>query len=273
MNQLTPLPEDVAELLREEADAPPAPSAEREHVLERLGTTLGEKMDSDASADTTPSANAPEATPGTPTTAGASLSAGAKSAALLLTAYAAGVATGVGVHSSFMADEVPNGVEQPLPASTEQRPVHNEPPAEPTIDETEDETEAAPAADPTPTAPTPATAPRRMRRRRVDGELPLRPSNAERLLIEQARQGLARGSATDALDTLREHQQNHPSGRYAEEREALIIQALVAAGRVDEARRRWRRFQTAYPASLFRPVLERVVPDDEASGSTEGAAP
>src|SRR5262249_53828967 len=60
----------------------------------------------------------------------------------------------------------------------------------------------------------------------------------ERMMIEAARSALARRDPSAALMQIEEHAQRFPKGQFAESRDALRIQALVLAGRMDEARAR-----------------------------------
>jgi hypothetical protein len=48
-------------------------------------------------------------------------------------------------------------------------------------------------------------------------------------------------------------------GRLAEEREALRIRALAAAGRSHDARARAAAFRARFPRSLFLPVVDQVL--------------
>jgi hypothetical protein len=80
----------------------------------------------------------------------------------------------------------------------------------------------------------------------------------ERILLEQARAGLARGRASEAMDALDRHRRLFPAGQHIEERAALTVQALVTLGRVDEARRAASAFRAQYPESLFGPIVDRA---------------
>jgi hypothetical protein len=63
------------------------------------------------------------------------------------------------------------------------------------------------------------------------------------------------GCSTAAPEILTKHAQRFPRGVLAEEREALTIDAFVASGRYDEARRRVEGFRSRYPGSLFAPSV------------------
>lgn len=81
----------------------------------------------------------------------------------------------------------------------------------------------------------------------------------ERELVERARMALARGQGAEALAALDRHAREFPRGRMAEERETLAIQALVQAGRTDEARARAARFRSAFPHSVFLPAVDALL--------------
>ena len=80
----------------------------------------------------------------------------------------------------------------------------------------------------------------------------------ERALIETARTALSRKQST-AIDVLLRHEQQYPSGRLAEERESLLVQALLHSGRNDEARKRALRFRARWPHSLLLPVIDAAL--------------
>lgn len=80
----------------------------------------------------------------------------------------------------------------------------------------------------------------------------------ERALIETARTALSR-KQPEVLELLQRHAQDFPSGRLAEERESLLVQALVQAGRGEEARRRGVAFRTRWPQSLLLPVIDAAL--------------
>jgi hypothetical protein len=82
---------------------------------------------------------------------------------------------------------------------------------------------------------------------------------SERALLERARVALGRGDATGALEALDRHAARHPSGRLAEEREVLAVQALVSAGRKDEANARAARFHREHPSSAFGSAVDALV--------------
>jgi hypothetical protein len=79
---------------------------------------------------------------------------------------------------------------------------------------------------------------------------------AERALLDVARTALANGDPDRALQATLRHERSYPSGALVEEREAIAIKALVAAGRKDEARARGARFLERFPSGLMRPAVE-----------------
>lgn len=91
-------------------------------------------------------------------------------------------------------------------------------------------------------------------------EVPAKPASgrdvslsAERALLEVARAAMAKGDLPATFTALEKHQHDFANGRLAEEREALFIQALHAAGREAEAATRTERFNKQFPDSLLAP--------------------
>jgi len=82
---------------------------------------------------------------------------------------------------------------------------------------------------------------------------------AERAFLETARSALARGDGTAALQALSAHEASHAAGQLREERDALFVQALVAAGRAREAADRAGRFRLEHPSSVFLPVVDAAL--------------
>lgn len=82
---------------------------------------------------------------------------------------------------------------------------------------------------------------------------------AARARLAVAYDALARGDGPGALDALARYQREFPRGRLAEERDGLWVQALVAAGRYDEARARAARFHREHAASIFAAAVDAVV--------------
>lgn len=78
----------------------------------------------------------------------------------------------------------------------------------------------------------------------------------ERRLVDTARSALARRDATSALAALDEHRRAFPRGQLVEMREALAVQALVQAGRGDDARARAARFHQRFQGSIYEAVVD-----------------
>ncbi len=81
----------------------------------------------------------------------------------------------------------------------------------------------------------------------------------ERTLLEVARTALARDDTAGALQALRAHEARYASGRLVEEREALVVVALVHAGRRGEAEARAREFRARWPDSLLLPSVDAAL--------------
>lgn len=81
----------------------------------------------------------------------------------------------------------------------------------------------------------------------------------ERTLLDLARASAARGEPAQVLQRVAQHAEQFPHGHLTEEREALAIRALLALGRVQEARDRARAFRSAYPNSFLTPVIDSAL--------------
>jgi outer membrane protein assembly factor BamD (BamD/ComL family) len=62
-----------------------------------------------------------------------------------------------------------------------------------------------------------------------------------------------------ALATLQRHARLFRDGELAEEREGLMVQALVGSHDYAQARERAERFHKRYPRSLFAPAVEQAL--------------
>lgn len=81
----------------------------------------------------------------------------------------------------------------------------------------------------------------------------------ERVLLRQAQNALVRDRAEDALAALRRHTRLFPESTFAEERDALEVQALAAAGRAAEAARKAAAFEANHPGSIFLPRVRAAL--------------
>ncbi len=169
-------------------------------------------------------------------------------AAIGIALYAAGIVSGVVVHrvvspavqSPSTSQSQSSSRVAPTPIPILLQPVH-EPAVAPAQRPEPARTAQLPTAQPQPVAET------------------IRDSAQERLLIERSRSALARGDATEAIAALQRHAVVYRNGQLAEERDALLVQALVSATRYDDARVRARLFRTSFPRSLFAGVVEAAL--------------
>jgi len=77
-------------------------------------------------------------------------------------------------------------------------------------------------------------------------------------LLESA-QRMLQDNPQGALERLSEHRERFPSGAFAQEREALYIDALQRVGRTGEARSRARAFLESWPQSPHRARIQRLI--------------
>lgn len=88
-----------------------------------------------------------------------------------------------------------------------------------------------------------------------------RPSLAEEAAALAAAQRIATSSPQLGLLQLREHERKFPRGALTEERRLFTIQALVALGRREEARRELESFRRAAPRSPHLTRAQKLVGD------------
>ncbi len=91
---------------------------------------------------------------------------------------------------------------------------------------------------------------------------------AERALLDVARSALARGEAAEALAATERHAHEYPDGALVEEREALAIKALVALGRMGEARTRAHSLEQRFPNGLTIHAVKAAVGEDAAPATS-----
>jgi hypothetical protein len=169
--------------------------------------------------------------------------------AIHVTTFVLGGVAGAGVFASLQHPPAPQivYVDRPAPA-----PVSPPPIAVPST---------APTAIPTPPPKAVVGSP--------SGESLSGPSQlaAERRLLDSARSVLVGGDPNNALSLLDAHRARFPRGVLAEERDALSIQALVKAGRNDEARTQAQVFRERSPDSLFSSAVESAIESISVTGS------
>jgi len=248
-----PLRESLREFLDAEKSRPDPPPEARQRTLSRLSTTLGLAAglgnDLGSSVPAKPS-------PSPPVTTGQSLShAIARGSYRGWATFLVGAAVGATAYGTVgrlrQAPKSPSPPPSPpglAPPSTAAVPVEPMPVPEPHL-----AVEIAPR--PRDLAPSNG---------RGAGDSVVGRSRdvglaGERNLIEIARTALARGRIDGALVTLRRHARQYPKGQLGEERDGLLIQALVAKGDHAQARERALRFRRQHPASLFLPAVEQAL--------------
>lgn len=133
------------------------------------------------------------------------------------------------------------------------------PPPEPATSPPEPRPEPLPAVEVGP-RPTPATTnSQRASAEQETGRGKDQGLAAERKWIEMARTSLTRGRVDGALSALRHHARVYPNGQFAEERDSLLVQSLVAKGDYAQARTQAARFGRRHPHSLFSPAIEQAL--------------
>jgi hypothetical protein len=294
LRDLEPLDADIEELLRAERQRPVAAPHVRERVLSRVHATLGlGGLGGNDAGGGAPQGGPEGAAPPTagPVPVDANLPATIRAGAEALSAGGAGAtASGslvgglwvktlaVGLATLALGGGLVAGIggrspSPPAPAATAA-------PAAPTATAATAALASSPLALPAlpaeiaPGHATPepkSTEPERARqapatsaapaspRASADEESPARHDTrlaAERQLLEAAHRAVGGGRSSEAFDALARHAREFPRGRLSEEREGLWIQALISAGRLEEARQRARRFRTLFPRSMLLPALE-----------------
>lgn len=84
------------------------------------------------------------------------------------------------------------------------------------------------------------------------------PTQEEIALIGRAHDAL-RANPANALTLCKEHETKFSGGHFAQEREAVAIEALLYLNRKDEAQRRFAEFDRKYPSSSHRVHLESLL--------------
>jgi hypothetical protein len=238
--EMAPLAEDVTRALAAERARPGVDAATQARLRARLGVSLASGS---GGGSPEPAAARPDST------ASVGLLRRMHPGLTAALGFAVGVATGVAAHSwlstSTRADLARDAIS---PAATVSPPPRT-PAREPVLAPADT---VAPTEAPAPSAPAQSAAP-------VPSGSTL---TAERALLDIAHSALARGEAGSALEALSRHAQRFPRGVYREEREALTVQALRAAGRASEAEHRAAAFKTRYPRSLFLSTVEGPAGDN-----------
>ena len=235
--------DELNDLLRGALDAERADAID-EARLARIGKAIA-FAGASAAPPSPPAASSPPAA-----VVGANASSGwlaAKGPYVLLAAAMIGGLAAIGTMDPPSAP-----VNTPLRTTTVVAPPVEEPPAAATPTITPSELPSAPAiAAPVPVKPArsaPAAA-------AADVD--------EIALLARAHDAL-RSDPARSLTLCREHETRFAAGHFAQEREAVAIEALVYLGRKGEATRRWTEFQRRYPSSSHRVHLESLFADPSA---------
>ncbi|MGC4121608.1 MAG: sigma-70 family RNA polymerase sigma factor [Myxococcales bacterium] len=256
--KLDPLPPEIEDLLDDERQAmvvPPfgAEEAVLASVMATVGTgAAGAATAAAASAGSTSSSAAGSAA-GSAASGAVQTSLAAKlvSGAVL---FAVGSVAGAGGHALYQSHFVPP------PAPIVQIVQVPAPPPAPTPAPAE----AVPASPVAALPPAPAAAVAPPRRALPEPRPAAAHTSdtalaAERSVLEVARMALVRGQADGAIAELEKHARAFPKGQLVEEREVLLVHALVTAGRYGEARTRGKQFAERYPASMLLPVVQEAL--------------
>jgi hypothetical protein len=257
MADLEPVPDDLRALLDEEKAGEDPSRDVRERVLLRLAGTFTAGgpagLSPDAAAQGAPDSGSPDGAVSAPVLKVAGVASAAR---VVRTAviFVTGAAAGVGGYHVVERSQRPAPVSAPA-APHADRPAPPPPPevptpAAPTVPDAVPNTASAPIRPRAPSAPEPTHGPL---------DRPDDPLAAERSLVEMARAALTRGQAERALAALRRHVRQFPNGELTEEREGLLVQALVGAERYDQAREKAEQFKKRYPRSLFAPVVDQAI--------------
>jgi hypothetical protein len=257
-------PPKISDLVAAERARPNAPDSAKAAARAQLALLLG------------PSAGLGSAKPASPAAPSATSGGGSPASTVATAAKGAGLAklAMAFVLGGALTAGVLEGVRRPEPSSTpvSSSPASSTAPSAVSSPASPSSTAATTSPLVHDTAPVPSAAsaapPLSSSASRGNGNIPAREDGTgegdkslagERVLLERARSALARGDGEQALAAANQHATKYPHGQLAEEREALAIQALVAAGRAKEAADRAGRFRLAYPDSVLLPVVDEAL--------------
>jgi hypothetical protein len=234
----------------------PAPEESRERVRARLAATLA-SFDAVSQSDRedaprTAAQAAPTVNEKLRLGAGSNVFPGARLAALALLGGLGGASLLAAVGGRKAVQVV--YVDRP----TVQAPVVAAPSAPAAPGRAPSEEPVAPSDAPPilPPTATPAPSSRRAHGERLSSTSTF---SAERILLDEARGALVQGEPQRALVLLGRHRARFSSGLLSEERDAMRVEALVAASRYGEARAAARAFRTSNPRSLFLATVDSAV--------------
>jgi hypothetical protein len=240
---MPPLDPELRSMLRAES---PAPSAARERVRARL-------------AGSVPGMPLPGGSPGRGVALG--LLGAFRTGALVLAAFGLGGVAGAVLFGAPSRDAQVRVVyvDRPAPPVATASP---EPVAPPTVaPPPEPVASPVPPPPPEPVKSAPPAAPVAVAPPRAAATAAPRASQlaAERVLLDQARAALVQGEPGRAIELLDQHATRFPSAILGEERDAMQVEGLVAAGRTAEARARADSFRAQRPNSLFLATVNSAI--------------
>jgi hypothetical protein len=246
------LPPELEAAYRAERNRPPMDDAHAHRLRLAVAAKLGPPP-SGGGSDSEGGGSGGEAPPAPPASGTASGLLSASHLAALVTGLATGVVVGALGHAALVT-EAPSPPRPPVGEAVFAAP-EPEPPAMPTEPavEPEGDTDVSTAQDER--EPTPVSSPLAGQGSR-DAPATLA---AERRLVDLARAALAQGRHEPALSALATHRRRFPNGSLAEERDALVVEALAAAGRREEAAAAATEFDRAHPESLYRGRVRSAV--------------
>lgn len=137
-------------------------------------------------------------------------------------------------------------------------PTRGEEPVDPSVVTAEIERVAPPARAPSPVVPSRVPPPSAPSAAEVAAPVAPAENATEIELIDRAQRALAQQPAV-ARQWIDEHARRFPEGTFAQEREAIAIEALVGEGRLLEARSRAAQFRTKFPQSAYLRRIEAVL--------------
>jgi hypothetical protein len=82
-------------------------------------------------------------------------------------------------------------------------------------------------------------------------------------VLQPAQRAVARQDFASALASTAEHQRRFPTGRLAEEREALRVKALLGLGRDGEAKRAGSAFRKRFPDSALGGRMDEMLEPEQ----------
>ncbi len=249
------LPPEIEAFFAPERRRSDPPAAVQDALFTRIGATLGFPGGPGPGSDPTGGA-----VPGGPAGGGAAVAAGAKplvaaSLGKTIATLVVGGVIGGGFHEAYDRVSERRAAQAPVVAAAPAvaTPLPPPPPVEPPTPPPEPTLPPAPTVR-AETAPAKPERPSRVEVRERDRGLA-----AERTLIEQARTALAREQGAMAMAVLERHARDFPWGELEEERESLLVQALVGLEREEQARKQAARFHRRFPRSIFGAVVDEAL--------------